>query len=81
MSAKPFLLDGPLMLAPERRAAMVETMARELYDALLFADRGDSIRFLLGRGYPAIDIMLLVDDARQAAVQEIVAKEMGDAGS
>lgn len=60
------------------RAALIEAIAKDLirYDAL--ACEQDSIRSLFGRGYPMVDIVMLLDDARQVAMQEIVAKEMSE---
>lgn len=79
MSAQPtYLLDGPLMLTPERRAAMTLQMAAILLADDAHVDRGDAIRCLRGREYNAIDVMMLVDDARAVAVQDLVAKEMSD---
>jgi len=70
------LLDAPLIDARTRRRALVARMAQDLvrYDA--HANEADAIRSLYGAGYPMADIVMLVDDARQVAVQEIVAKEM-----
>jgi hypothetical protein len=78
MSAKPFLIDGPLMMAPERRAAVLECMARDLVDDDAIAERGDAVRALHARGYVALDIMILVEEARALAFQEIVSKEMSE---
>lgn len=60
----------------ERRRFLVARMAADLikYDAA--GDERDAIRSLFGRGYKMPDIVMLVDDARQKAVQEIVAREM-----
>ncbi len=71
-----FLVDGPLMTAPERRTATVARMARLLAEADAFAIRGDAIRHLLASGYPVSDVFILVDDARQVAMQTVVAREM-----
>jgi hypothetical protein len=38
--------------------------------------RDDAVVALHWAGYSAFDVMAMVDDARQAAVQEQVAKEM-----
>lgn len=77
---KPYLLDGPLMLAPERRAAMALNMGAELLENDCFRDRGDAIRHLMASptGWSAVDIMMLVDDARQWAMQAVVAAEMSE---
>jgi hypothetical protein len=60
------------------RNARIEAMAKDLirFDAL--GCEQDSIRSLYGRGYPMIDIVMLLDDARQVAFQDIVAKEMSE---
>lgn len=69
-------IGGPLMEAHVRRQAMVQRMAADLirYDAA--QNEQDAIRSLYGRGYAIADVMMLVDDARMLAFQEIVAKEM-----
>jgi len=71
-----YLIDGPLMLAPERRAAKVESMAVLLRLTNSYADRGEAVRLLMAYSFSTLEIMLLVDDARQVAVQEAVAREM-----
>lgn len=70
------LIDGPLTDARSRRTALVQRMAKDLvrYDAA--QNEADAIRSLFGRGYTMTDIVMLVDDARQVAMQEIVAAEM-----
>jgi hypothetical protein len=71
------LLDSPLMDAPTRRQLLVERMAADLvkYDAA--QNEADAIRCLVfGCGYFSGDVMMLVDDARALAFQDIVAKEM-----
>lgn len=73
---KCFLLDGPLMLAPERKQAMAEEMAALLLDAGAYLDRGDAIRLLRAANYAVLNIMLCVDDAQHFALQKIVAGEM-----
>ncbi len=75
---KSYLVDGPLMLAPERRAAMVLNMGADLLEADAFRDRSDAIRHLYTKDYPTVDIMVLVDDAMQWAVQAVVAAEMSE---
>jgi hypothetical protein len=71
---EPRLVDGPLL--PVRRKTLVERMAKDLirYDAV--TPEADSIRSLFGRGYSMVDIVMLIDDARQVAMQAIVAREM-----
>lgn len=70
------LIDGAVMDATARRKETVTRMAKDLvrYDAV--QDERDSIRSLFGRGYSMVDIVMMIDDARQAAMQEIVAREM-----
>ena len=76
---KTYLLDGPMMLAPERKQAKIEEMAASLLkDGRAFLDRGDAIRLLRSLDYSVLDVMLCVDDARALATQEIVAREMGE---
>jgi hypothetical protein len=70
------LLDGPLMAYRERRKAVAERMAKDLLRFESYLTEQDAIRSLYGAGYPMADIVMLVDDARQLAVQEIVAMEM-----
>lgn len=74
---KPFLIDGPLMLAIERRKAVVERMAKSLteHGEGLACDR-DAVRVLLAQGYPTVDVAILASEARMVAYQEIVAAEM-----
>lgn len=68
------LIDGPVTSI--RRAELVARMAKDLVKYEAAADERDSIRSLFGRGYSMPDIVMLIDDARQAAMQEIVAREM-----
>jgi hypothetical protein len=75
---KCYLLDGPLILAPERKQEMAEEMAALLLDANAYLDRGDAIRLLRAADYNALNVMLCVDDARHLAMQEIIAKEMSE---
>jgi hypothetical protein len=66
------------MLAPERRAAMILQMAAVLLEEPAFVERGDAVRCLHGKGYNAVDVMMLVDDARLEAHQTLVAREISD---
>lgn len=69
------LIDGPLVNI--HRAELVARMAADLitYDAA--GDENNAIRSLYGtRRYEMVDIVMLIDDARQAAMQKIVAREM-----
>jgi len=67
------LIDGPLV--DTRRAELVARMASDLVETATAGDERDAIRSLFGK-YAIADIMMLIDDARQAAQQEIVAREM-----
>lgn len=77
VSTRPFLLDGPLMLAVERRKAVLERMAEDLiaFGEGLASDR-DAIRVLMAKGYPTLDVAILAGEARNLAYQEIVGAEM-----
>lgn len=59
-----------------RRKAMVTRMAADLVKYQAAQNEADAIRSLFGRGYTMADIVMLVDDARTLAFQEIVAAEM-----
>lgn len=76
MSLNFHLIDGPLLKASAQREALVQQMADDLvrYDA--FANESDAIRTLMNRSYRPLDIALLADDARQVAMQSVVAREM-----
>ena len=76
VTAKIYLLDGPLMALQDRRLALVEEMAHVLCQQDAYADPDDARRALRAFGYSALDIEVLLDDARQAAVQDAVALEM-----
>lgn len=76
---KSYLLDGPMMLAPERKQVKTEEMSAHLLkDGRAFLDRGDAIRLLRALDYSVLDVMLCVDDARHLAMVDIVAREMGE---
>jgi hypothetical protein len=78
MSVVNFLLNGPIMTAPERREALLERMAKDIAAYHVCADRQDAVRVLHQLGYDVTDIHVLVDDARQVAMQDIVAREMSE---
>lgn len=59
------------------RKALVERMASDLIRFGAVANEQDSIRSLFGNGYSMVDLVMCIDDARQVAMQEIVAREMG----
>lgn len=75
---KSYLVDGPLMLGPERRMAMALNMGAELLEKDAFRDRADAIRALHAAGYPVVDVMILVEDAMQIAMQAIVEVHMSE---
>jgi hypothetical protein len=70
------LIDGPLAPQSEGRDDLVRRMAADLvtYDA--FRVEADAIRSLMAKGYSSFAVLRFVDDARQVAMQEIVAAEM-----
>lgn len=70
------LIEGSVAPARESRHAIVTRMAGDLikYDA--FQNETDAIRSLMSRGYSPFDVLRFVDDARQAAMQRVVAREM-----
>lgn len=58
-----YLIDGPLILTPERREARV-------------ADQAVAINTLRAVGFDLIESIILVPDAMQFAAQHVVAREM-----
>jgi hypothetical protein len=74
---KCFLVDGPLFLA-EHKERRVLDMAEQLLEHDAYADSGDARRLLRALGWSIIDVELLLDDARQVAVQAKVAQAMGE---
>jgi len=69
-------IDGPLMDQASRREEVVRRMAKDLIEGNAIGIKDEAIDTLLRRGYPTFDVFALVDDARQAAHQELVAVEM-----
>lgn len=69
-------LEGPLVVVGDRRKPLVQSMAATLVRLNTFQDERDAIRSLRGT-YAMADIVMLIDDARQAAMQTVVAEEMG----
>lgn len=69
-------LDATLAEIREARRDLVCKMAFDLIRFDAIAVEADSIRSLCGAGYSPMDVMMLIDDVRQVAVQAIVAKEM-----
>jgi hypothetical protein len=73
-----FMVDGPLMSYEQRRAEMILQMAAILLEEPAYVERGDAIRCLHARGYNAVDVMMLTDDARLEAHQQLIAKVISD---
>lgn len=70
-------LEGPIVIKPATyRAQLVECMARALVEAGTAHDEREAIRYLFGNGFAMADIVMVLDDARQAAIQDVVAREM-----
>lgn len=72
-----FLIDGGLTQQPLSKAQVTALMAKDLIRLDAWRTEADAIRALMAlKLYSTFEIMAYVDDARQAAAQEIVAKEM-----
>jgi hypothetical protein len=70
-------LKGPIVIKPATyRQQLIESMARALVEAGTANDERDAIRSLFGNGYAMSDIVMLLDDARALAFQDVVAREM-----
>lgn len=70
------LNDGPLARY-RPRAEVVTAMAGDLVRLDAFASEADAIRCLMARRvYTSYEIMSYIDDARQVAMQEVVAEQM-----
>lgn len=73
------LIDGGLSQVPLSRAQVVELMAADLERLDAFRSEADAIRALMGlKLYSTFEIMTCVDDARQAAMQIVVAREISE---
>lgn len=71
------LIDGPLVDVNSRRSDIVKRMAVDLVRFDAFRTEHDAIRSLYGsRSYSMADIVMCVDDARQAAMSNVVSAEM-----
>jgi hypothetical protein len=62
-----YLVDGPLMSAADRRAAIKARMVLELMAADAFGNRDGARRALYAQDFFALDIELLVDEAMAEA--------------
>lgn len=58
------------------RRERIEKMAADLIHFDAVGSEQDAIRALVGNGYSTSEICMLLDDARQLAVQDAVAREM-----
>jgi hypothetical protein len=67
LAPRTYLVDGPLVSAASRRAAIKNQMVLELMAAKTFASRDDARRTLYALAFFAIDIELLVDEAMAEA--------------
>lgn len=67
------LIDTSLSQPRESREDLVRRMAKCLvtYDA--FRNEGDAMRALMLKGFSPFEAIRFVDDARQVAMQEVVA--------
>jgi hypothetical protein len=71
------LVDGPLVDTKTWRTLLVERMANDLIRAPGTANSEvAAMRTLRICGHAMADIVMLIDDARQVAMQDIVAEEM-----
>lgn len=74
-----YLVDGPLVDNQSLRTAMVERMANDLIRRKQAASRESAaIRTLRDCGHLMADIIMCIDDVRNLAFQEIVAKEVSE---
>lgn len=69
------LIDGGLHAGEKHRRELVERMAADLVRFDAWRNPQDATRSLFGR-YGYTSIALLLDDARQVAMQTAVAREM-----
>lgn len=74
------LIDGPLVIKPrESRKETVERMAADLVRFDAFQNPDDAFSTLAWcRRYSVFEIMTCLPDARQAAMQSVVAREMSE---
>lgn len=71
------LIDGPLVDNQSLRNALVERMANDLVRHHQAAAReAAAMRTLRDCGHAMADIVMLIDDVRNLAFQEIAAREM-----
>ena len=73
------LPDAPLIIsetARQERIHKVADMAADLLFNNAYADIGDAIMVLLSCGHPTFEVHALVAEARQIAMEHVVAMEM-----
>jgi hypothetical protein len=76
LAFRPRLVDGPVVEV--NRAQIVARMAQALIEAGSYFCERDAVMTLLANKFRAVDIAMLLDDARQVALQEdVVSREMG----
>lgn len=73
-----YLLDSPLMMVPETRKSIIRKMAEFIKIDGVIGDRADVFRTLRNRGYSAVEVHVLGDEARTLAFQDFVAEQMQD---
>lgn len=72
-----FLIDGGLTQQPLSRSQVTALMAADLIRLDAFHSEADAIRALMAlKLYSTFEVMAYIDDARQAAAQDVVAREM-----
>lgn len=74
------LIDGPLVDTQSLRHALIERMANDLILHKQAASRESAAIRTLHKtcGYAMADIIMCIDDVRNLAFSEIVAKEMSE---
>ena len=73
------IVDSPLVDTQSLRNAMIERMANDLVRHHQAASReSDAMRTLKECGHAMADIVMCIDDVRNLAFQEIVAKEVSE---
>lgn len=72
------LVSGPPPGSCDRAQceALVRRMAADLVATDSFASERDAIRILMAKRYRALDVAVHADNARQVAMQTVVAREM-----
>ncbi len=71
------LVEAPLVRV-DPYLQLVEEMANVLLQQDAYGDADEAWRTLRAYGFRCSDIVVMIDDARQAAAQEMVAKVMGE---